>query len=126
MLPWEMLNHPAYTKLPSSASKALPFFLGKPKKPRHDPEFYATTFSFSFREGGRHGFANGTFAKCIRDLMTNGFIDPVDKGGLRGDGKSCNKFKLSRRWEKFGTPEFIPVSWPEFQPPIPTARNSKI
>lgn len=125
MTPWGLLNHPAYTKLPSSAAKSLPFFLGKVRKSYVDPEFYDTPFSFSYTEGKKHGFAFSTFAKCIRDLMSHGFIDPVDKGGLRGDSKSCNKFKLSRRWEKFGTPEFKEVNWQEFQPPIPAARNSR-
>lgn len=126
MTPWALLNHAAYTKLKPSAAKALPLFLGKPKKSYVDPEFYDTTFSFSYKEGKKHGFALSTFANCIRNLMSLGFIDPVDKGGLRGDSKSSNKFRLSRRWEKYGTPEFKDEDWDTFVPPLPAARNSRI
>lgn len=127
MLPWMLLNHAAFTKLRHSPAKALPLFLGKVKftGSYNDPERYEKEFAFSYKEGKRHGFAFSTFANCIRDLMSHGFIDPVDKGGLRGDSKSCNKFKLSKRWEKFGTHEFRAVNWKSFQPPIPTERNSK-
>lgn len=125
MMPWVLLNHPAYTKLKPSAAKALPFFLGKPKKPNTDPEFYHTTFSLTYSEGKKRGFAFSTFANCIRNLMSLGFIDPIDKGGLRGDSKSSSLFKLSKRWEKYGTPEFKDEDWDTFVPPMPAARNSR-
>ena len=34
--------------------------------------------------------------------MRKGFIDPVDKGGLRGAGLSCNIFRMSDRWKHYG------------------------
>lgn len=126
MMPWVLLNHAAYKTLKPSSAQALPYFLGKPKKSFAEPEYYDTPFSFSYKEGKKLGFAYSTFAGIITDLMNHGIIDPVDKGGLRGDSKSCNKFKLSKRWEKHGTHDFNVVNWQEFQPPIPTARNSRI
>ena len=115
-LTWEMLNSLAYKKVPPSAAKALPFFLGKVKLLFHDPQRYLVDFTFSYTEGEMLGFALATFSKIIQDLVCYGFIDPVDKGGLRGDGKSFNRFRLSGRWEAYGTDKFVRVEWRCFLP----------
>lgn len=115
-LTWEMLNSKAFKDLPASAAKALPYFLGKYKYLYHDPQRSLFEFTFSYSEGKRYGFASSTFSNVIKDLVSRGFIDPVDKGGLRSDGKSHNLFKLSRRWEKYGTPEFQKLDWKCFLP----------
>lgn len=100
-LPWQLLNSSAYKKLPQSGAKALPYFLGKVKRPFIDPERYTIEFAFSYPEGLRHGFSHTTFAKIIRDLEAFGFIDWIVQGGLRGKGRGYNRFRLSRRWETF-------------------------
>lgn len=115
-LTWVVLNHDAYKKLPASASKALTYFMGKVKVPYGDPEKYCQEFSFSYREASKLGFASGTWSKVIQDLIAYGWIDPVDRGGLRGDGKSSSVFRLSRRWEKYGTADFESKSWKCFLP----------
>lgn len=115
-LTWEMLNHQAYKDLPPSAAKALPYFLGKVKLDFDDPSRFTTEFSFSYREAKSFGFALGTFSKIIRDLIRYGFLDPMDKGGLRGDCKSNNLFCLSRRWKFFGQADFQFVDWKCFFP----------
>ena len=38
---WVLLNSKVYWDLKPSAAKALPYFLGKPKRPFNDPEMYA-------------------------------------------------------------------------------------
>jgi len=106
-----MLNHPAYKKLPSSAAKALPFFLGKVKVNGNDAERFRTVFDFSYTEAEACGFSRGSFGKILTDLMDHGFIDPIAKGGLRGLGKSSSKFILSRRWENYGAAEFMEMTW---------------
>ncbi len=115
-LTWKMLNGTAYKKLKPSSAKALPYFLGKPKLPISDSQYYSSPFSFSYTEAKKYGFANGTFFRVISNLMEKGFIDPKDKGGLRGDCKSLNLFTLSQRWEKFGTQDFKEVKWQCFAP----------
>lgn len=115
---WELLNSRAYIELPNAAKGALPYFFGKVYKTPKDPQRYRDTFEFSYREAKRLGHANSTFSKIIQDLMTYGFIDPVEKGGLRGNGKSCSKFRLSTRWEQYGTPEFKEVRWMCFVPSV--------
>lgn len=115
-LPWEMLNSPAYINLPHSAAHALPYFIGKVKGKLDDPERFKAEFSFSYREGKRYGFAPSTFSKVIQALVAHGLIDPLDKGGLRSDYKSLNKFSLSFRWKNYGKPEFEALNWKCFQP----------
>lgn len=115
-LTWEMLNHKAYKELPPSAAKALPYFLGKVKCDYLDPARLASEFSFSYSEGQSLGFATGTFSKVITDLVRYGFIDPKDKGGLRGDCKSNNLFCLSQRWKLCGQKDFQLIDWKCFLP----------
>jgi hypothetical protein len=117
---WNVLNSQAYKELPPSAAKALPYFIGKVKLKPNEPDRYERSFPFSYSEGRNYGFAKATFSRTIKDLVRIGFIDPVDKGGLRGDGKSTSRFKLSRRWETYGTDKFEPLDWKCF---IPKPRN---
>ncbi len=113
-LTWEMLNSKAYKDLSSSPAKALPYFLGKVKTGFNDPQRYLTSFSFSYSEGKRLGFATATFSKTIQTLTSFGFIDPVYSGGLRGYGFSVSLFRLSERWKNYGTKEFKEVNWKYF------------
>ncbi len=71
---------------------------------------------FPYDEGEKLGFASATFSRVIKELIEIGFIDPVEKGGLHGDGKSYNYFKLSKKWEARGKPEFKPCNWEGFCP----------
>lgn len=124
-LPWEMLNSLAYINLPHSAAHALPYFLGKVKGRLDDPERFKAEFSFSYREAKRYGFAPATFSKAIQALVAHGIIDPIDKGGLRSDYKSSNKFSLSFRWKNYGKAEFEALNWKCFQPKPRLKLNSK-
>jgi len=111
---WEMLNSKAFKELSYSASKALPYFLGKPKIKLTYSEYYESVFEFTYSEAKNLGFHTKTWKRCITDLIDKGFIDPVWKGGLRGDGKSASKFKMSSRWLDYGKPEFKVVRWEQF------------
>jgi len=113
-LPWEMLNSKAYKELSHAAGKALPYFLGKVKTTYNDPQRYWTEFSFSYREANKLGFATTTHHNVIRELMAKGFLEPHKKGGLKSDGKSYNLFRLSKRWEKYGTTAFKGIEWHTF------------
>jgi len=124
-LTWEMLNHKSYKELPSSAAKALPFFLGKVQMDYNDPNRLAAQFSFSYKEGKMLGFAFATFSKIIKDLIKYGFLDPKDKGGLRGNCKSNNLFCLSQRWKLFGQKDFQSLDWEYFFPRQKQLQNVK-
>ena len=116
-LTWNLLNSKAYKELSPSASKLLPFFLGKPKINQAYPACYEIEFEFTYSEARKYGFCNKTFSRCIRELMSKGFIDPVWKGGLRGDRKSSSKFRVSRRWEDYGNGNFKQINWEQFITP---------
>ena len=115
-LTWDLLNSKAYIDLPASPAKALPYFLGKVKASYNNPQRYLMEFSFSYSEGKRLGFASATFSHIIKELIKKGFIDPVDKGGLRSDGKSYNIFRLSKRWQQYGNADFKVIEWECFFP----------
>jgi hypothetical protein len=115
MMSWELLNSPAYVGLRHSSAKLLPYFLGKPKINPADPAYYQIDFQFTYKEAERLGFSTSTFSRCLEELMEEGFVDPVWKGGLRGDGKSPNRFRLSRRWRLRGK-DLPRVSWKRFAP----------
>lgn len=117
-LTWDMLNSTAYKALPPSSAKALPYFLGKIKSGFNDPQRHLMDFSFSYTEAQQLSFAVATYYRVIEGLMAYGFIDPVDKGGLRSQYKSYNLFRLSNRWKYFGTPNYERVEWGQFQPPM--------
>ncbi|MGD0231537.1 MAG: hypothetical protein ABSC19_14470 [Syntrophorhabdales bacterium] len=122
---WNMLNSKAYKALPASAAKVLPFFLGKVKEAYHpdDPARYDVTFPFSYGEGKKYGFGRSTFFKMLRDLTRYGFVDTKTKGGLRSKGGYASTlFRLSRRWEAFGTAGFSDGDWRRYYPeknPVP-------
>ena len=122
-LTWDILNHAAYKELPASAAKALPYFMGKVKVSYRDSQRYWEEFTFSYREASKLRFASGTWSKVIQDLVAFGWVDPVDRGGLRGEGKSCSVFRLSHRWEKYGTDDFESKAWKCF---LPRDRRSNV
>jgi hypothetical protein len=124
-LTWELLNSKAYRDLPASAGKALPFFIGKVKTRYNDPQRYSIEFELSYTEAQRYGFAVATHHRTIRELMAKGFIDPADKGGLRGLGCSSNRFTLSSRWKDYGNPGFVIVEWRRFEPRYRSKATSK-
>jgi len=115
-LPWKLLNSKAYYHLNHASRAALPFFLGKPKVPFDRPNFCEIIFTFPYSEAKRVGIPTSTFFKVIRELVATGFIDPQDKGGLRGNCKVANRFTTSRRWQDFGTPDFKALDWSTFIP----------
>lgn len=113
-LPWALLNSKAFKDMTSSAGKALPYFRGKIKLPFNDLNYHRIDFSLSYKEAISLGFSRGTFSKIIPELVGKGFIDPVEKGGLRGFGKTTSLFKLSERWKNYGTTEFKKIDWKTF------------
>jgi hypothetical protein len=109
-----LLNHKAFTSLPFAARAMLPYFYAKVKKPLEDPAKWSTSFPFPYGEANRYGCARRTFFKVLCDLMARGFIDPVSKGGLRGECKTTSTFRLSNRWKDFGLCSFVEVRWQGF------------
>ncbi len=101
------LNSKAYQELTGNAVKALTYFK------RFDGIIKAKTgkncngiFDFTYSEAEKIGFARRTFARVISELIEKGFLDMIVQGGKRGCGFSNSKFKMSERWQNFGTQLF--------------------
>jgi len=115
-LSWDVLNSKAFQKMTASSRALLPYFLGKPKRHFKDSEYCDAEFTFTGGEAKRYGFSKGTFSRSKDQIISHGFVDPVVKGGLRGHAKTASKFRLSRRWEDFGTEDFVQIEWETFIP----------
>ncbi len=113
-LPWDLLNHKAYMALPPNAKGMLPYFFGKVKIPFADPAYYRAEFFFTYSEAEKYGCARRTFYRVIEGLVSHGFIDPVRKGGRNGGRDLQSIFRLSYRWQNFGTTVFQKITWAEF------------
>ena len=59
-------------------------------------------FDFTYSEAKRHGFSESTFIRAIRQLWEKGFIELVERGGLRGQGRSNSRYKLAAYWKTYG------------------------
>ena len=60
---------------------------------------------FTHREGLKV-LNNRTFTKCINQLIENGLIDIIKRGGFY---HQPNIYGLSDRWRKFGTKDFVKI-----------------
>jgi hypothetical protein len=113
-MPWNMLNSKAYITLPPTSRAMLPYFLGKVRIPCTETQHYYAEFSFTYSEATKYGCARRSFYRVIEGLMGYGFIDPVLKGGMIGGRETGSIFRLSKRWEKYGTAVFEKVTWAQF------------
>jgi len=111
---WALLNSQAYKDLSFASRAMLPYFIGKPSINIRSDLYLKTEFSISYKEATSYGCSTRTFSRVIEDLMRKGFIDPVDKGGLRGWGLSCNVFRMSERWKDYGKKAFVEIEWRQF------------
>jgi len=111
---WELLNSKAYIQLNNAARVALIYFIGKPHKTYDSSEFYDIVFSFHYSEAKRLGFPSGTFFKVINELVRHGFLEPMRKGGCYGELRASNNFRMSKRWMRYGYPDFQNSDWAGF------------
>ena len=113
-LTWDLLNSPAYKELTPSSAKALPYFLGKVKLGFNDPEKYEKYFNFPYPEAEKLGFSTATFSRIRKELEEKGFIERVERGGLRGKGEGYSKYTLSKKWELYGKETPAPMKKADF------------
>jgi hypothetical protein len=111
---WATLHSKAYKDLPPSTAKLFPYFIGKVHVNPRNPEYYNTTFTFTYSEAENYGCSRRTFYGVVSALMQYGFIDPVKRGGLRGMNMTSSIFKLSDRWKDYGNASFVEVRWATF------------
>jgi hypothetical protein len=59
-------------------------------------------FDYTYAEAKRRGFSESTFIRAIKDLWAKGFIDVIERGGLRGKGRTNSHYKLAAYWKTYG------------------------
>lgn len=118
MILTEVVKSEAYRKLSPSAAKALPIFIIKTGEVHclnpKDAAWTRSVFGLTYTEAEKYGITRPTFFRVLQNLMSFGFLDPVEKGGRRSDGRSCSKFRHSNRWRDYGKPGFEDVRWKGF------------
>ncbi|MFC1481613.1 hypothetical protein ACFL6E_05150 [Candidatus Neomarinimicrobiota bacterium] len=110
-----LLESRAYNELDGKASKVLMWFLAKRQfarlKGNSRQEWMQTNngeLTFTYEEAKKkHGYSGQVFSRLLEDLVLKGFIEIAKPG--TGVGKVASKYAISRRWEKYGTAEFIEV-----------------
>lgn len=128
-LKWSLLNSDAYKRLPASAAKALPYFLGKVKYAvsEDNANRFNQDFIFSYSEAKRLGFGKSTFRNILRDLVKHGLIDVSHHGHYKQSGPQPNTlFRLSRRWKNYDTPYFNQGDWERHFRDRPKQKKSSV
>ncbi len=102
---FEMMNSNAYKKLTGSALKVFHLCQRKVKE-RRRVERFKVIFSLTYTEAKKEGLWHSAFNRGMNQLQEVGFIDCIEKGGMRFQGKACSYYRLSKRWKDYGTPNF--------------------
>ena len=63
-----------------------------------------TGLAFTYAEAAYFGISKAQFHRIIKLLVERGFIDIEHQGGAYG--RDYSRYKLSDRWENYGTPGF--------------------
>jgi len=93
------LDSPAYQALSGNSAKLYTYLKRACSRAAcNKPANEVTIFGFTYSEAERYGFARHTFIRMIRELIDAGFLELVEKGGLRGAGGVCSKYRLSKVW----------------------------
>jgi len=108
----ELLASKAFHDLDGKAAKVLMWFLTKRRmaelKTSKRQEWVIANngeIVFTYKEAEeRHGLKPQAFSQAIDELQENGFIDIECLG--TGIGRAPTLYAISKRWKKYGTPEF--------------------
>ena len=105
-LTYEMIDCKAFKELNGAAMHALILCIRKVKT--YNPhDRFSFQFTLTFAEAKKSGLHASAFDRGIKQLHALGFIEIVHRGGMRFQGKACTKYRLSQRYQKYGTAEFI-------------------
>lgn len=74
---------------------------------RGRPVYSDEPLSLTYSEADAFGISRAQFHRTLRRLVELGFLDPVHRGGAYGRDPST--YRVSSRWEDYGTPQFREV-----------------
>lgn len=121
----DLFYSPAFNQLSKSGIKTLLRCLQKRKWETTKLRGKKTTvytnegFIFPYAEAAFLGIGTTQHWKNIRHLIEIGFLDLEYQGGWyqkHDRGKDYSRYKLSERWRKYNTPEFIMIEKPKALP----------
>ena len=121
----DLFYSPAFNELSKSGIKTLLRCLQKRKwettKSHGKKQAVYTNegFIFPYAEAAFLGIGTTQYWKNIRQLIELGFLDLEYQGGWyqkHDREKDYSRYKLSERWRKYNTPEFIKIEKPKALP----------
>jgi len=103
-LTFEELDSVAYISLAGNSAKVYCYLkraarTAAYKNSTHERDIQ---FDFTYSEAKRCGFSESTFIRAIKELWSKGFIDIVERGGLRGHGRTNSRYKITNLWKSYG------------------------
>lgn len=93
----------AYCELSGNAAKLYGYLKRAARDVAHrtGTQERETIFDFTYSEGVKRGFVERTLIRCIKELWALGFIHVVERGGLRGTGRTNSKYRLCMYWKTY-------------------------
>jgi len=103
-LTFEEQDSPAFIELGGNASKVYGYLkrAARTAACKGGTRERDIIFGFSYAEAKGRGFSESTFIRAIKELWGKGFIDVIERGGLRGKGKTLSQYKLAGYWKTYG------------------------
>lgn len=103
-LTFDELDSAAYMSLPGNAAKVYGYLKRAARTAAHrgGAGERDTIFEYTYSEAKSKGFAEQTFRRALKELWAKGFIDLVERGGLRGIHRTNSQYKLARLWKSWG------------------------
>lgn len=129
----DMFYSDAFKCLSASAIRTLLRFLQKRNwdkvkvKGKKQNVYRNESFIFPYAEARELGIGSTQFWKNIIKLVEIGFLEVEHQGGWYQkyeQEKDYSRYKLSERWRKYDTPEFIKVEKPKVLPDSFHIRNN--
>ncbi len=103
---YEIIDSLSFKELTGAAMHALILCMRKVKT-NNPHDRFSYEFTLTYREAKKSGLHASAFDRGIKRLHELGFVDIVHRGGMRYQGKACTKYRLSQRYQRYGTPEFL-------------------
>jgi hypothetical protein len=98
------LDSPAYQNLSGNSAKLYTYLKKAARTVAYTEQVSErdAIFDYTYSEARKHGFCERTFARCVKELWTLGFLTVIERGGLRGARRSNSKYRLCKFWKTYG------------------------
>ena len=104
----KLLKSPAYRNLSATAKTVLTDFMMKRRMKRLNGKWEITNngdLQYTYGEAEKNGISRRAFSRAIDALIESGFPDIAETGA--GVCRLPTKYAISKRWEKWGSDDFV-------------------